>query len=228
MKVSKRDFLKLLTAGGTVAGLAGTTPATVTPHTTEELAIDDNHVTPDPTMQYPFLEAVDNVLFDRFRIEPGQEIPLQIRLFCGPFIDPITGGGAYRSQSQTNMHMGNVLPAPNQYWIQRIHLVVDPSISDADYRTVKTWNWTLYLAQKRYAGGTLFLDVQKAPWKDLLSRKVRVTRRSLEFPNKKGLMIPSQMYFDPSIGTQSGQADHKGTGIDFAMGLEGIEFRGVQ
>lgn len=56
----------------------------------------------------------------------------------------------------------------------------------------------------------------------------KTVTRSLEFPHKKGLTIPSQMYFDPMIQTQGGQADAKGTGIDFAMGLEGIEFRGVQ
>lgn len=250
MKVSKRDFLKILTTGGTVAAGAA---IKIQPKNTEELpALDpsDPHVlTAEESQQKAkagdhvlrgfllpaYLDAVDNILWDRVRFRPGQTIMTRVGMFDTPIglICPATL--RVKTESETNMYQPRRLSAPNHFWVNRIHIGVNEDISAKDYMMVTTlMRWSQWLGHKRYSHGPMFLDAHRLPnsfdsMADRLQNLRMSTRQAMQFPHSKGLLIPPGMEFRGEFeGAEFQTADQSGNGIELFMAWEGIEYRGVQ
>ena len=241
MKVSKRDFLKMigLGAGATVVATNGSalpTDTAIMPLPTVAAgpgAIGTGKIVPQHDC---YLEARDAIIYDSVRFEPGTFLPKRFQLFQVPVGQwcphRITkyGHTYVKGLEDTNMQCHGTFPAPMAFWVKTIHVAIAPDTSETDDRLARQFAWQFFGCQKRYAGGPCVIDVQRASIADFMKRKARAPRVSMNFEETKGLYIPPQFYFSQHFYTQKDnlQVDPKGNGLTFISALEGVEWCGVQ
>jgi len=242
MRVSKRDFLKMLGISGAVTGALarrdhgsmGAPPKVSEPALTPA---PEPHSLPDDSYWY---DAVDDIIYDRVVFQPGATLPDYLRFFSAPVGMTCPHTGIVKTGAHTNMDMCQCLPAPSSFWVRRIHVGIDPSTAPADVKAAREFSWNLWLGQKKYAGGPFAVDMQRQTLADLLKGKTRATRPSLEFEHGKGLFIPMQYSFYGDIRTlryqppvfarlgEEARLSENGTGLELMMVLEGVRWRAGQ
>lgn len=242
MRVSKRDFLKMLGISGAVSGALarrdhgsmGAPPKVSAPALTPA---PEPRSLPDDSYWY---DAVDDIIYDRVVFQPGATLPDYLRFFSAPVGMTCPHTGIVKTHSHTNMDICCSLAAPSSFWVRRIHVGIDPDAAPADINAAREFSWGLWLGQKKYAGGPFAVDMQRRTLADLLKGKTRVTRSSLEFEHGKGLYMPSQLSFYGDIHTtryqppafagfdETTRLSENGTGLELMMVLEGVRWRAVQ
>lgn len=257
MRLSKRDFLKALGVGG--GFLAGADAASmervglpagqfdrpvgdVCEQFTEQPIEVDRRIALIQSAKSSYFDVIDDIIYDRVVFPAGAEIPQNIRLFSSPLGSRCPYDGQLKDHGRTNMDQSCMLSAPQSFWCRRIRHAFRP-MSAHDIDLTHGWDWTLWLGQKRHAGGPMALDRGTfSRMSAFLRREVPSVRASMEFPGTKGLWFPATMCFNVELGTQSRTwsssrydepikqiaADSKGKGIDFIFAMEGIRWRGVQ
>lgn len=190
-----------------------------------------------------YLDVQDSILYDRVTFKPGAELPPFIAMFTHsvgclcPYMNIV------KLHCHTNMRANQTLPAPQSFWIRRIHIAVNPDISPSDAKTAREFSWEFSIGHKVFARGPFALDMQRRTLSELIRGKTPATRASLQFDVTKGLFMPMQSSFYASIATAAyresldkfsygrdvlpARVSPDGNGIEFLMTFEGVEWRGV-
>jgi hypothetical protein len=245
MRVSKRDFLKMLGIGSAVT----TALARAGGDMTAPPKLDEPALTPSPEprgMHVPsdWYDAIDDILYDRVVFPRGALLPTYLRFFSAPIGMQCPHTGIVKMHGHTNLDICSGLPAPNSFWVRRIHVGIAPDAAAVDVKAAREFSWAFWIGCKSYAGGPFAIDMQKRTLADLLKGKTPATRASLEFETGKGLFIPSQCSFYGDIRTaryrrtvdaeyretleEETRLSEDGNGLELMMVLEGVRWRAVQ
>src|SRR5690349_4093438 len=135
MKLSKRDFFKMIGAGSAAAASYPTTDlngkTTIVPATNAGIEAVERAV------QSAYVEAVESVLYDRMPMPAGTELPAMFTFFATPFgqVCPVTKQN--RSPIHTNLPFCGRLPAPGHFLIQEIHFIIQPDALMSDLKKIQ-------------------------------------------------------------------------------------------
>lgn len=217
MKTSRKDFLRLLGGGSTLAGAAVYgTRGPVLWHRTANLPAEAGVIPAPEQITNPFagipehFETCEERIYDSIRFLPGQVIPQHWYLFQVPYGQRCPFSGQYKDRSFTNMDMCGMLPAPSSFWIRKINFSFGNMVADRE--TLEEYSWNLWISQKHYDCGSLRWDTDK-------------TR---EYPMTAGLWIPMQCQFNMSFESKASHIlSEDGQGASLYVEFEGISVRGV-
>ena len=121
-KVSKRDFFKML-------GFSASAVAIHASQLPKDVAVCDlpaaNRVEDSSILPGRFdyvLDARDAIIYDTVEFAPGQVVPHHFRLFQMPWGARCPYSGKLKGTGDTNMDQMGTMPAPNSFWVKRIHI----------------------------------------------------------------------------------------------------------
>ena len=228
MKFSRFDFMKALTGG------AAAVPALLNASGPEPKVLDLQPA--EAPMSTEALRALgasnfdvrDAIKYDRVHFT-GTIIPRHFSLFSTPLGHLCGYTARTKTLGFTNMTGAGIFHPPTQFWMKRIHLVIDPETSPADARAFGQYGWRFTLLNKIYHQGSCAIDSRRVSLADLLCGDADPhSRRSLQFEYTAGLYIPMQAYFSVEFASdQEQRLDPNGVGLDVSMVFEGMEVRAV-
>lgn len=242
MKVSKRDFLKLLSGGtavtaASVAAGSKIEPREPRPLTHEQVESVNPKLEPAPRAKAfealwepgTVFDIVDRIIYDRLQFRPGQVVAANLRFFSTPMWQPCPYTGIVKNKQHTNLCQAGRLSEPSMLWIRRIHLAIGPN-ADVESRWIAAaYAWGFWLGNKRYADGLVWTDAQLATISEVQKASLCPMRKSLELDASNGLIVPAGMCFSGEFHSdREHQLSFTGGGLDFMMVLEGVEARAVQ
>jgi hypothetical protein len=124
-----------------------------------------------------------------------------------------------------------MLPAPSQFWIRKLHIIVDEAVHPDNWRGLRSYSWVLRIMQKGYDEGTLAENMTLAypPMVQDRDLMVGTSRETRTYPETRGLHIPPQAFFIVDL-TGPGLTVHPDNkpGLDIVFALEGLEARAIQ
>jgi hypothetical protein len=245
MRVTRRGLFEFLAGAGAVVGIqASQAPPKISE--TYEPKLEDG---PAPNslnglhLSSDYYSVVDDTIYDRVVFPAGFVLPARFHLFRAGVGEVCPYNPArVKGLQDTNLWSPAGLPAPQQFWIRSLHLVVRRETSARDLASVRQFGWEFFLCDRCFAGGCCSFDTKFGSAQQI-SKTDLTTRATLRFHTTKGLYLPSQMPFKATFETSERMdssplhysdsasrfvVDPDGSGLEIGMALEGVRWRAVQ
>jgi len=235
VKISKRDFIKLVGGVGAAARVTrgctgpleeldhpGANAVMPTEVSLKPSPVDTSQVV---SRLFDLYEICDVREWDRFTLDEGRPLLSEFGMFSVGQFQRCPYSGRIKGREDTSLVVGGRFPPPETMWIKRIHFFLrEPSL--AVMRAATEYNWKLWIGCKCYAAGNLLssLTTSRSGWP-------HVNHSAFQFPATRGLLIPHSFHFNLSFETGPESRIFpvaEGSPFDLQVELEGVRVRGVQ